>query len=622
MRGQQQNCAAQEQAHQDHMRAEQQMDMESGILQQETDKAAQEPIENRFTQTEQRGMVVQKKRLQTIWKRPAVMEYRTTSAYKIVQNLLEKMSPDDDIETFLAVFERVAEHSKLPHDEWAAVIAPYLSGKSLKAYLGLSKQDAKDYTKLKEEILSSEGITLAGHAQCLHNWSYSSERSVRSQMYDLLSLANNWLQPEVSTPAQIIERVVLDKFVRSLPSSIQVWIGKRGPRDVDQLVSLVEWYNAMVDHLHGSSPKSSLMGGKIPGCLGYPGAGTDFFPIKVEKEESYSADDPRPMENVLAARGFHAADPNKLQIKSETEEPDSEHQPNPMGSSEIAFTAGESCLEHKASWDLGMHRIDLTQLNLQVPEAKASTHTPESSQTSGESEGFSLPREKTKPELNSSPRNRQRSTRWKMTHFPCSKCGMTFSTRTDLIKHLCVGKNDIVSQHSSEVGDPLGAKGERYSHAEGKPFKCHECGMDFADEPSLQFHQMMHAEDRPFQCNQCGRKFSLRSSLSNHERNQSCEQPFRCKECGKIFSRKSSLHSHQKIHTGERPFICMECGKSFYENSDLRKHQKSHTGEKPFSCPQCGRKFSLVCNLHKHRKLHEREHLPHMDNVFLDGMIF
>ncbi|XP_041423201.1 gastrula zinc finger protein XlCGF52.1-like [Xenopus laevis] len=360
------------------------------------------------------------------------------------------------------------------------------------------------------------------------------------------------------------------------------------------------------------------MGGTFPGVLGYPGAEGDFFPIKVETEESYSEDEPQPVENALSGRGFPEADPDVLQVKVETQE-----QLNPMGSSEITFTAGvESCLEHKASWDPGMHRIDLAQQNLPVPEAKASTHTPESSQTSSASAAFSLPREKTKPQSNVSPRNGQRSMRWKMTHFPCSKCGMTFSTRTDLIKHLCVGKNDSISQHSSEVGDPLGAKAERSGHAEGKPFKCHECGMDFADEPSLQSHQTLHAEDRPFQCNQCGRKFSLRSSLSNHERNQSCEQPFRCEECGKIFSRKSSLHSHQKIHTGERPFICMECGKSFYEKSDLRKHQKSHTGEKPFNCPECGKKFSLVCNLHKHRKLHEKEHVSPMDNDFLDGMIF
>ncbi|KAE8595245.1 hypothetical protein XENTR_v10015648 [Xenopus tropicalis] len=620
MRGQQQSCAAQEQAHQDSMRGELQIDMESEIVQQETDMAAQEPTESRFTQTEQRGMVVQKKRLQTIWKRPAVMEHRNTSVHKTVQNLLEKMTPDDDIETFLAMFERVAEHAKLPHDEWAEVIAPYLSGKSLKAYLGLSKQDTKDYTKLKEEILSCEGITLAGHAQCVQDWSYSPERSVRSQMYDLVSLANKWLQPEILTPSQIVERVVLDKFIRSLPSSIQIWIGKRGPRDVDQLVSLVEWYNATVDHLHGS-PMPPLMGCTIPGGLGYPGAEPDCFPIKMEKEEPFSEDVPPTTENALAAGGFPKEDPSVLQVKVETEEPDVEEQLNPMGSSEIAFTAGESCLEHKASWDSGLLRFDLGNQNLQVPEAKAPTHAPEPPQASSDPAEFSRQKEKTKPEINASPRNGQRSMRWKMTHFPCSKCGMTFSTRTDLIKHLCVGKNDV-SQHSSELGDPLGAKGERSGHKDGKPYKCHECGMDFADEASLQSHQILHAEDRPFQCNQCGRKFSLRSSLSNHERNQSCEQPFRCKECGKIFSRKSSLHSHQKIHTGERPFICMECGKSFYENSDLRKHKKSHTGEKPFSCPECGRKFSLVCNLHKHRKLHERDHVPHMDSVFLDGMIF
>ncbi|KAM3936546.1 SCAN domain-containing protein 3-like [Leptodactylus fuscus] len=163
---------------------------------------------------------------------------------RTVQRALQKMTPDDDVEAFLTVFERVAEWEKLPAADWADVIAPYLTGEPQKAYYDFCQQDVRDYDKLKAEILAWLGVTTAVRARRVHTWSYHMDKPARSQMYDLIHLVKKWLEPDTCTPAKMVEKVVLDRFTRALPAALQRWVGHGDPKDANQLVSLLERYLA------------------------------------------------------------------------------------------------------------------------------------------------------------------------------------------------------------------------------------------------------------------------------------------------------------------------------------------------------------------------------------------
>ena len=67
--------------------------------------------------------------------------------------LLQKFTPDDDIEHFLVVFERIARQQKWAEEMWATQLAGLLTGKAMAAYAALSSEDANDYSKVKEAIL-------------------------------------------------------------------------------------------------------------------------------------------------------------------------------------------------------------------------------------------------------------------------------------------------------------------------------------------------------------------------------------------------------------------------------------------------------------------------------------
>ncbi|KAM9311422.1 olfactory receptor 2D2-like [Gastrophryne carolinensis] len=97
------------------------------------------------------------------------------------------------------------------------------------------------------EILVRLGVMPAVRARRVHNWTFAVDKP--AQMYDLIHLVQKWLEPERSTPAQILEKVVVDHFSRTLPPKLQRWVGQGDLQTAEQLVNLVERFSATEDYL-------------------------------------------------------------------------------------------------------------------------------------------------------------------------------------------------------------------------------------------------------------------------------------------------------------------------------------------------------------------------------------
>uniref|UniRef100_H3AWN6 CCHC-type domain-containing protein n=1 Tax=Latimeria chalumnae TaxID=7897 RepID=H3AWN6_LATCH len=157
-----------------------------------------------------------------------------------VSLVLQKMTPEDDVEAYLLAFERCAEREGWPREQWAGIVAPFLMGDAQKAYFDLEPEATADYFLLKVEILARAGVTPTVRAQRFHTWSYQAGKAPRSQMFDLIHLAQRWLQPDINSPARIVELVVMDCFLRVLPLEIWKWVGQGNPTNAQELIALVE----------------------------------------------------------------------------------------------------------------------------------------------------------------------------------------------------------------------------------------------------------------------------------------------------------------------------------------------------------------------------------------------
>ena len=91
-----------------------------------------------------------------------------------------KLGPDDNVEAYLEVFERTAQREIWPEDQWAHIMAPFLTGPAQQASQDLPAETARQYPALKQAILAYYGHNLAARAQRFHDWRFDVRGAVRT----------------------------------------------------------------------------------------------------------------------------------------------------------------------------------------------------------------------------------------------------------------------------------------------------------------------------------------------------------------------------------------------------------------------------------------------------------
>ncbi|XP_057182791.1 uncharacterized protein LOC130549568 [Triplophysa rosa] len=125
---------------------------------------------------------------------------------------LSKMGPEEDPEAFLDLFEKTAETSDWPPEDWAWRLLPLLSEEAQLVARPLPVQNLLVFNDLKRAILQR-----VGRDSC-----------------------RKWLLAGKGNVEDIIDRVVLEQFIARLPKSTAEWVQCHRPTSLDSAIHLAE----------------------------------------------------------------------------------------------------------------------------------------------------------------------------------------------------------------------------------------------------------------------------------------------------------------------------------------------------------------------------------------------
>ncbi|XP_067321298.1 zinc finger protein 213-like isoform X2 [Anolis sagrei] len=552
--------------------------------------------------------------------------------------------PWDEAKAFLASFEQVAKACRWPKEEWAARLLPALSGEAEQAFQSLEAGDREDYGKVKVAILRAE--TLRAELQRQHFRQFCCQevedpRRVYSQVQELCS---RWLKPERRSKEQILELLVLEQFLASLPQDLQGWVRGAGPETCSQAVALAEDFLLKRQQEASSAKWQGLSQDVCVGSLEAEGKLPDATQGQIYEEAKPVKD----VEIPLLGGGIKGPSPSISVFPAE---------------GQVKTEAGldEGLLDHR---DIGasLHTVErtLSQPGQQTIFWQVLQEDGQNVHLFGEGKATSLKVEAShhgEDELEERPGAvplitqgsgslttetcGQRSDDigcWKQMKIPqqvesppaeASQWSLPMASNIHKMRYQLRGQESKMLEETERkhtksligtdnMGNALFSKYRRKYHnvldafsdlnPRKKETNCPEDGeRSKSHGQSLQRSQNVPTERKLHKCATCENGFKFRAHLASHQISHTGQKPYQCSQCEKCFSRKGKLVRHQISHTGVKPYNCSQCGKCFTQCSSLKTHQILHTGEKPYKCFQCGKCFTLKGSLKSHQRIHTGE---------------
>ncbi|XP_061476145.1 zinc finger and SCAN domain-containing protein 23-like [Rhineura floridana] len=169
-----------------------------------------------------------------------MQQYWETQRQQWGNTVMPESVPWEDAKAFLTSFEEVAKACQWPKEEWATWLLPALSREAEEAFRSLEAGDQEDYGKVKAAILRGDALRMEAQRQRFRQFCCEEVEDPRRVYSQMQELCHQWLKPERRTKEQILELLILEQFLASLPPELQGWIRAGGLETCSQAVALAE----------------------------------------------------------------------------------------------------------------------------------------------------------------------------------------------------------------------------------------------------------------------------------------------------------------------------------------------------------------------------------------------
>jgi predicted transcriptional regulator len=243
-------------------REQRQMELEREQRQQEHELAlARERAREREVEQErerqQREHELELEKLRLSHKQPQADQDHHEQRFRVqdAAKLLPKLINEQEIETYIITFEKIAEVNKWPKEHWSAVLQTQLKGKTLKVFAELSTEQCADFEILKERLLTAYELCPEHYRKKFRTLTKSTSESYSEFAFKLTTLFKRWLEGMKSYDKieELRQVFLMEQFMETVSADMKLWLADKDAKTLDELAKAADKFIALRKNVSRSS---------------------------------------------------------------------------------------------------------------------------------------------------------------------------------------------------------------------------------------------------------------------------------------------------------------------------------------------------------------------------------
>lgn len=171
-----------------------------------------------------------------------------TSKFKVdvAAKLVPKLN-ENDIESFLLSFEKIAQINAWPVEKYAAILQPQLTGKALKVFTELSIDQCQDYPTLKEALLTAYSVVPEVYRKRFRSITKFFSETHCDFAFRLSQQFKRWAEGENAYEDinNLRELILMEQFRETLDHDLALWLIDQKPKTLSETARLADKYIAV-----------------------------------------------------------------------------------------------------------------------------------------------------------------------------------------------------------------------------------------------------------------------------------------------------------------------------------------------------------------------------------------